>query len=296
MGDLTGDLSGSSTDDTLIWVGTENRNHFLGHISLLGTRGEPVFPLSSSGLPESYFGDPTWRAMSEWADVAHDRGGLVIVPHFPWPLSEVFAEIVLGKVDGLEVWDFWTPTMNHFSFGEYYRILNCGYRTPFVGGTDKMSAGMPVGNVRTYARIGDEDLSFDSWSDAVKAGRTFTTSGPLLTFDIEGNTSGDVIQLPLGGGKLHLEARAEVVSGTINRLRAIQDGRIVAETLVDEGQKRLQLDAEIDAAASGWVTVRCSGNDVAWSVWPQYLIAHASPVYLEVGANGHGIALSPTTS
>jgi len=221
--------------------------------------------------------------MSEWADESHDRGGLVIVPHFPWPLSEIFAEIVLGKVDGLEVWDFWTPTMDLFSFSEYYRILNCGYRTPLVGGTDKMSAGMPVGNVRTYALIGDEDLSFDTWSDAVREGRTFTTSGPLLTFDVEGSTSGDVIRLPRGGGKLHLTARAEVVSGTLNRIQAIQNGRVVAENLSKDGQTTLQLDAEIDADASGWVAVRCSGNDVAWSVWPQYLIAHTSPVYLDVG-------------
>lgn len=283
VGDLTGDLSGSSTDETLIWVGTENRNHFLGHISLLGTRGDPVFPLSSSGLTESYFGDPTWRAMSEWADESHDRGGLVIVPHFPWPMSEVFAEIVLGKVDGLEVWDFWTPTMDLFSFGEYYRILNCGYRTPLVGGTDKMSAGMPVGNVRTYAMIGDEELSFDRWSDAVKAGRTFTTSGPLITFDVEGATSGDVLQLPAGGGDLHLTAHAQVVSGTLNRLQVVQNGRIVAETLSSEGAKSLRLDTEIHADSSGWVAVRCSGNDLAWSVWPQYLIAHTSPVYLDVG-------------
>jgi len=283
VGDLTGDLSGSSTGETLVWVGTENRNHFLGHISLLGTQGSPVFPLSASGLTESYFGDPTWRAMSEWAEESHDRGGLVIVPHFPWPHSEVFAEIVLGKVDGLEVWDFWTPTMDLFSFAEYYRILNCGYRVPLVGGTDKMSAGMPVGNVRTYARIGDVDLSFGTWSDAVKAGKTFTTSGPLINFEVEGHTAGDVIRLPPGGGKLHLTASAEVVSGTINRLQVIHNGEVVAETLSDEGQKDLQISTEIDADSSGWLAVRCSGNDVAWSVWPQYLIAHSSPVYLDVG-------------
>ncbi|MDA0597066.1 MAG: hypothetical protein O2921_08690 [Chloroflexi bacterium] len=41
--------------------------------------------------------------MSEWPDEAHKKGGLVIVPHFPFPHSEVVAEVVLGKVDGLEI-------------------------------------------------------------------------------------------------------------------------------------------------------------------------------------------------
>ena len=39
VGDLTGDQSGVSRDDTLVWVGTENRQHLLGHISLLGGQG-----------------------------------------------------------------------------------------------------------------------------------------------------------------------------------------------------------------------------------------------------------------
>ena len=157
VGDLTGKLSGSSSDETIVWVGTENRQHFMGHISLMGATGSPIFPMSTSGPTEGYIGDPTVRAMSEWADEAHDKGGLAIVPHFPFPHSEVIAEVVLGKVDGLEIRDFHEPTMDTFAVHEWYRLLNCGYRVPAVGGTDKMSAGMPVGGVRTYAFIGERD-------------------------------------------------------------------------------------------------------------------------------------------
>ena len=147
VGDLTGKLSGSSSDETIVWVGTENRQHFMGHISLMGATGSPIFPMSTSGPTEGYIGDPTVRAMSEWADEAHDKGGLAIVPHFPFPHSEVIAEVVLGKVDGLEIRDFHEPTMDTFAVHEWYRLLNCGYRVPAVGGTDKMSAGRPVGGV-----------------------------------------------------------------------------------------------------------------------------------------------------
>ena len=53
VADITGNLSGSSGDGTLVWVGTENRNHLLGHISMLGTRGDPVFPMCTGGPGEA---------------------------------------------------------------------------------------------------------------------------------------------------------------------------------------------------------------------------------------------------
>ena len=211
VGDITGTKAGASRDDCVVWVGTENRQHFLGHISMLGVQGEPVFPMSTRrdrGLLRRY---------DRQGDVGvggrvPGKGGLVVVPHFPYPHSEIIAEIVRGRVDGVEFWDFWTPTMDSFSFHELYRLLNCGYRVAVVGGTDKMSAGMPVGNVRTYAYTGDDELSFDSWARAVRAGRTYTTSGPLVRFSVEGRQPGDELKLPAGGGHVHVEA--EVTSLT----------------------------------------------------------------------------------
>ena len=44
----TGDFCGEpniTKDDTIVYVGTENRNHVFGHISMLGTKGQPVYPM-----------------------------------------------------------------------------------------------------------------------------------------------------------------------------------------------------------------------------------------------------------
>jgi hypothetical protein len=49
VADISGALSGSSRDDTLVWVGTENRHHMLGHISMLGAHGDPVSPCVPAG-------------------------------------------------------------------------------------------------------------------------------------------------------------------------------------------------------------------------------------------------------
>src|SRR4029453_19406060 len=76
VGDITGAKAGASRDDCVVWVATENRQHFLGHISMLGTQGEPVFPMSTSGPTDGYFGDQTARALSWWVAEGRARGDL----------------------------------------------------------------------------------------------------------------------------------------------------------------------------------------------------------------------------
>jgi hypothetical protein len=282
VGDLTGAVSGSSSEETIVWVGSENRQHFMGHISLMGATGSPIFPMSTSGPTEGYIGDPTVRAMSEWADEAHEKGGLAIVPHFPFPHSEVIAEVVLGKVDGLEIRDFHVPTMDTYAVHEWYRLLSCGYRVPAVGGTDKMSAGMPVGGVRTYAYIGDNDLSHETWSDAIRAGRTYTTSGPLMDFTVEGLHPGDELPLPDSGGSVHVKATATCAM-PINKLEIVFNGKVIAEASSKDGSKILVIDEALDLPGSGWIAARAVSNHVAWHVWPVNFAAHTSPVYVKAG-------------
>ena len=282
VGDLTGEVSGSSSEETIVWVGSENRQHFMGHISLMGATGSPIFPMSTSGPTEGYIGDPTVRAMSEWADEAHEKGGLAIVPHFPFPHSEVIAEVVLGKVDGLEIRDFHVPSMDTFAVHEWYRLMSCGFRVPAVGGTDKMSAGMPVGGVRTYAYIGDDELSHVSWSDAVRAGRTYTTSGPLMDFTVEGLRPGDELTLPESGGSVHVTATATCAM-PINKLEIVFNGKVIAQTSSKDGEKMLAIDESIDLPGSGWIAARAVSDHVAWHVWPVNFAAHTSAVYVKAG-------------
>jgi hypothetical protein len=219
--------------------------------------------------------------MSEWAEECRAKGGLVVVPHFPYPHSEIIAEVVRGKVDGLEFWDFWTPTMDTFSFHEYYRLLNCGYRAAVVGGTDKMSAGMPVGNVRTYAHIGDTDFSYNAWADAVRAGRTYTTSGPIMSFSVEGKEPGDEVTMPAGGGKVHISASAVSLTGPVNKLEVVYNGRVITSVEDKAGVSTLSIDEQLSVPGSGWLAARCVSNHKAWSVWPQHIAAHTSPVFVK---------------
>jgi hypothetical protein len=284
VGDLTGDLSGVSRDDTLIWVGTENRQHLLGHISLLGTKGSPVFPMCASGPDESYLGDPTWTGLSEWADRCREQEGLVVIPHFPYPYAEVVSNLILDKVDGIELSAFGpqTDTLDTLQTQEWYRFLNCGYRVATVGGTDKMWAGMPVGGVRTYADLRGEEFTFENWARAVRAGRTFTTTGPIVGLTVEGKVVGDEIRLPAGGGTLGVEARAESVL-PFHTLEIVVNGRVAAAETCESGTRQLTVKANLRLDGSAWLAARCVGRHTLWQGRPTLLGAHTSPVYVVAG-------------
>lgn len=284
VGDITGELSGSSGGETLVWVGTENRHHIMGHISMLGTRGDPVFPMCMGGPGEADIGDPDYMTLAEWSDVCRQREGLVVLPHFPYPLMENAADLVLGKIDGVELRDFMGLSgalgLDTFAIREWYRYLNCGYRVAAVGGTDKMSAGMPVGGVRTYANIDtNEPFTFANWSQAVRSGRTFTSSGPLIDLTVDGRPVGSEIRIGRGGGTL--ECRTTVRSAhPVHSLELVVNGQVVARKSSEKGSTSLALHEHVELPGSAWIAARALSRHTVWHCWPIHLAAHTSPVYV----------------
>jgi len=286
VADITGEASGCSDEDTIVWVGTENRNHLLGHISMLGTHGDPVFPMCTGGPAEAYIGDPDVVALTEWARTCKQRDGVVIRPHFPSPICEEPVYFVLGELDGAELRRFANPeagTLDEFCFLEWYRYLNCGCRVAAVGGTDKMSAGMPVGGVRTYARLDpDREFSFESWGEAVRAGRTFTTSGPLISMTVDGHEVGSEIKMPAKGGSVEVVATASS-AWPMHALEIVLNGKVIADARDAQGAKALSLRQKVRITGSSWIAARCGSNLQANHCWPIHLGAHTSPVYVVCG-------------
>lgn len=277
VGDVTGALSPVSRDGTLVWVGTENRQHILGHLALLGASGRITAPLSSAGPDEAYLGDAAWTTLSDWADDSHRQGGLTVVPHFPNPYCEVVADVALGRVDALEIRDFWSG-VDSYATREWYRLLNSGLRVPVVGGTDKMSAGMPIGGLRTYAQVGTGPTTWESWSEAVRSGRTSTSSGPFIDLSVEGHGLGEVIAIG-PGASLDVHATARCLA-PLDRLELVYNGRVVEATTEPRGARFLELKTTIQASQGGWIAARTSSPFVAQHVWPVQMAAHTSPIYL----------------
>jgi hypothetical protein len=280
VGDLSQGPLTSRDGEMMVWVGTENRQHLLGHLGLLGVKGRPVFPMSAGGPGESYLGDPLWSNLGDWTEACRKREGLVVAVHFPYPTAELAADIVLGKIDAVELYPF-GEHFNTLRFLDWYRYLNCGYRLPAVGGTDKMGAYMPAGANRTYAYLGQDEFSFANFAKAVRRGNTFMTTGPLLLFRAEGQMPGAEIKLGAGGGTIEvlLEAKSFL---PFHRLEVVLNGRVVASREESAGSHEMTLREKVSLSGSGWLAARCASKMGPTTGWGLGIQAHTSPVYVSV--------------
>ena len=280
VGDLSHGPLTSRDDQMIVWVGTENRQHLLGHLGLLGVQGRPVFPMSTGGPAEGYLGDPLSNTLSDWAQTCRRQEGLVVAVHFPYPTAELAADIVLGRIDAVELY----PYGEHFNtlrFLDWYRYLNCGYRVPAAGGTDKMGAYMPAGANRTYAYLGQEEFNFTNFARAVRRGNTFMTTGPLLLFEADGQAPGTEIKLAGGSGTV--EVRAEAKSFVpFHRLEVVWNGRVIASREEAKGIHEMILQEKVSVSGPGWLAARCASRYGPTTAWALGIQAHTSPIYAVV--------------
>ena len=284
-----GDFDGKNTwgsreaggdGEYLVRVGTENRQHVLGHISLLGYRGSMIAPMTTGGPDKSALGDPIETLLTEWAKKCHDQGGLVVLPHFPNPRAEHAASIVSGEIDAVEMtsWADLYSGINPYSLSDWYRYLNCGYFLPAVAGTDKMMAMTAVGTVRTYARIkSGKVFDYQAWMDAVKRRETFATYGPLLEFNVNGKPMGSRISLPASGGTLDVTWTVASVTVPVSRVELVVNGEIRESAAVpaEGGGGHFSFKAE----RSAWLALLVRGH---YAERPEMIAAHSTPVMVDV--------------
>ena len=274
-------LSGNN-GEFLARVGTENRMQTLGHISLLGYSGAMIHPLCSGGPSESAIGDFQEVTMAEWAERCIAQNGLVVMPHAPNPQLERVADVVLDLVHAIEFMSFnpfdWQllPT----AVADWYRFLNVGYHLPIVGGSDKMSASSLLGGIRTYAHLGETDLTYENWMSAVRSGHTFVTVGPLVDMQVEGEVPGQKIALPESGGTINVSWRVESIRLPVTSVEVVVGGRMASqESFTGVTSAEGTLDLTLDE--SSWIAVRVRGtyNDKE----PERIAAHTSAVQVLKG-------------
>ena len=281
--DFTGEPSLSRRGNNIVYVSQENRQHFMGHMILWGLK-RPVMPWCSDGPSEGELGGSMETILSHWADEAHAQGAYAISPHFPMPNGEPAALIATGRLDGVEM--LRQTRINH---SHYYQYLDCGYRIPLVGGTDKMDGAVPVGSYRTYVKMRhDEEFTYDNWCRNVARGRTFLSGGPILHFSVDGHEIGDTVVMS-GPGTVEVEAWAESIF-PVHRLEIVQGGRVVASSESREGARRLGVREKIRIDGHTWLAARCGGPEYYDSlqhhdVWSRGVFAHTSPVYVACGGD-----------
>lgn len=241
-----------------------NDNHF-GHINLLNI-SELVEPIStgpgSGGPPDAI----DYPINAEIIRRARAQGGISIEAHNlgPFNASGVPANVIHGLSDSLDQLE---PV-------HYYNFLNAGFRIGLSNGSDHPAR--LVGICRVYVHA-PGPLDYDEWCRRLAEGRTFTTSGPLLTLTVNGKPIGEVIETTRGED---LEVRADVWSRhPIGRLQIVSNGVVIGSLETDETVASLSLT--VPANEPRWFTARASRSD-SFDALSGPDIAHTSGIYVEV--------------
>jgi hypothetical protein len=146
-----------------------------------------------------------------------------------------------------------------------------------------MSAEVPVGAIRTYVRTDATAAPpEEAWAEAVRAGRTFATSGPILDLSVDGHEPGEVIRMPASGGRLEVRARARAAQPIVDAIEIVRNGRVVAGEAAASSTSVLEVATTIEVDGGSWIAARSLSSHVVRSAFATAMAAHTSPVYVEV--------------
>src|SRR5262245_12724363 len=301
---FSGKLDPVSTQANAVYVGQEARDWQNGHVILMNINRivEPFEPFGGTfqGRNERNL------LMARFLKDARGQGGVTTWAHFcNLPGAESPIDIALGLVDAIDLITYDDPTQlpSHWgpwknsgmsqaeftvmrSMDLYYQYLNSGFRVPIAAGTDKMGNDIPVGSNRLYARSVGES-NYGGWLAGLKAGNGFITNGPMLTFEVDGHTSGEVVQFT---GKRKVKARATAKSVLpFGSLEIVVNGESAASKNLPnrnrpspDGLYTLEVEGMFDLDRSSWVAARVAdGPDNKIRILPRGLtvFAHANPIY-----------------
>ncbi len=255
-------------------VNTCNTHHVLGTVALLNCH-RIVHPLRF-GAPD---GLDDW-SISDWCDQCHRKSGLVVWPDEvrltpEHPQGEALAALLLGKIDAFEICRLYDPQL--LALADWYRLLACGYHLPLVGASGKDRNTVALGAIRTYARLEpNQPFGYGAWIEAVRAGRTFVTDGPILSLTVDGHDPGSVLSVPEEGQTVRVRAEARSATA-FDRLEVLHNGAILAVRETDGDRRTAIIEMDAAITASGWLAARCQVGDGV----PLFR-AHTSPVYLHI--------------
>jgi hypothetical protein len=172
------------------------------------------------------------------------------------------------KVDFAEILQF-----NLLGTDLYYEFLNLGCKLTASAGSD-VPWGGTVGEVRAYAFLGEQPFSADAWFEAFRRGRTFTTSGPMIEFQVDDALPGDEIRVTQDR-PLRIRARAW---GDPRRMAPIQleivrHGEVIGHAeSSDPARPDVSLELNSQSGYGCWIAARARAGDGT--------SAHTTPVYV----------------
>lgn len=275
------------TAPPLIRFSQEVRSHFLGHVGVIGADAlfDPWF--FGPGYPVYGQSDLT---NADALRFARAHGGLntyvhPVSPRDPFPAGgeprglplELVPDAVMGDVDAIEIACLWSDELG--SSEAWYRLLNLGVPIVPSAGSDTMHnfhRTMAIGSARVFAKP-DGPLGVASFLDAVRKGRSFVTTGPMVEFAIAGVGPGGVVT----GGARSLEWTLDAWSPTaVESVEVLVNGRVAWRGAGLPAPGKRSYGGRIDVPAGGWVAARVHGGPSSWPTQDSYPFAHTAPIWL----------------
>lgn len=293
IGYFSGRMDPVSDSSFLLFHGQEFHTSYWGHFGVLAPRSHVLLPgyaayvntAAASLVPTNADVSDLARAQGAVAGYVHPFDTYPEPADTTQPLTdELPVDIALGKADYMEIVGF----SDHLATARvWYQLLNCGFRIPAAAGTDAManyaSLRGPVGLNRVYVHV-EGRLTHDAWLAGLKAGRSFATNGPLLSFTMDGHQAGDVIRFADGGRHtlhIHVQLRSIV---PVDHLELVSRGQVIWSGTGDAHPiTTADVDTTVIADSSGWYTLRAWSSHATAPIMDIYPFATTSPIYVQVG-------------
>jgi hypothetical protein len=217
----------------------------------------------------------------------------VVLAHYStFAQHEALSLVVTGRADALEFYNQGT--------GRAGRVLRPAERGVSAATRRRhrqdveRSARRPLPDLREDAG----PFSFESWLAAIRAGRTFMTSGPLISLSVDGHEIGDTVHIGPRGRDVVVEARVDSIF-PVNSLQIVVGGAVAGEATSAVGATHLDWRGSVRVNADTWIAARSGGPGYATNAlrhhveppppgekpidFSKAIIAHTSPIYLAAG-------------
>jgi hypothetical protein len=258
-----GPIRNFCSDDYHIEMAEEYRNQNLyGHLCFLNLKWL-VLPIGTG--PQIAGDDSLDYPINKTAILqAREQGGISIEAHGVGANHE----LPLNAVHGL------TDSLDQIDPDDYYRLLDCGFQLPLTNGSDHPAR--IAGCARAYVKM-EGEFVYEKWIDGIRRGRTFTTSGPLLSLTVNNRNVGEVLTTRANETlQIQVTAKSRFPLG---KVQILSNGVVLKE--LETQDEEADLNITMPAGESRWIVARCSRNDQWNSIWHPD-IAHTSAVYVHV--------------
>ena len=196
----------------------------------------------------------------------------------PWAIEAI--DLMTDRIDDPVHWKMW-----HMLLNQGYRIGLCAFNDACYDRAGE-NWSEPVAYRRTYAHI-DGQPTWRNLAAAIRAGRTFGTTGPLLLFDIDGETPGQIF--PADDTQRTARIRAwgapsyhdPTEFGSIARVEITRNGETWKEwDFTGAPRETVELESPVSEETTAWYVARVEGSTERLSS-TNPILAVTSPVYFE---------------